>query len=321
MRGRAAVAERLAAEFARDVRAGLLAARKSIPSRWLWDEEGSRLFERICEVPEYYIPAAEREILAAHADEIAELAPRAASVFELGSGNAAKSRLVIEAMLRTRGRLGYVPVDISKAALDRTAARLGAEYTALDVEPLFGTYEDGVAHLAQPHERPRVILWLGSNVGNLDRREAASFLGSLRSAMREDDVLVVGIDLRKDRTTIERAYADSHGATARFNRNLLGRINRELGGHFELDRFRHRAVYFETQGVLEMHLVAEGAMRVPIDDLGIAVRIARGEAIHTEDCHKYSAAEIASFRRTAGLSLVRQWFDPQRLFSVNVFAP
>jgi dimethylhistidine N-methyltransferase len=247
--------------------------------------------------------------------------PAGTEVVELGSGDARKTRILLEAMLRRDGRLRYVPIDISTAALDAAARELRAEYPALEVVPVAAEYESALARLFAAADRPKLVLWLGSSIGNLGRAEAAAFLSRVRETLAPADRLLVGIDLRKDRGTLERAYDDSAGVTARFNRNLLVRVNRELGGGFDVAAFRHRAEYRDDVGRVEMHLVSERDVTVPIARLGLDVRFAEGEAIHTENCHKYSPAEIADLAKGARLALESHWLDSRALFSVNVLAP
>ncbi len=307
--------------FARDVRAGLLGYPKSLPCRYFYDAEGSRLFEAICELHEYYLTRAEREILAERGTELALRFPRGTTLVELGSGSAAKTQVLIEALLRCHGTLRYVPVDISGAMLRESAQALLAQYPALDIFAVAGEYQDGLEYLNAVAGRPKLILWLGSSIGNLERRDAATFLRHVRDHMHPGDRLLVGIDLRKDRDILLRAYDDASGVTARFNLNLLARINRELGGHFDLTRFRHRAAYDRPTGRIEMYLVSLGPQRVAIDDLGEEARFAADETIHTENSYKYSLAEIDSLAQDAGLSMEGQWFDAGRRFSLNLFAP
>jgi L-histidine N-alpha-methyltransferase len=309
------------AAFARDVRAGLLARPKRLPCWYFYDREGSRLFDLICELPEYYLTRAEREILADRAEDLAARFPAAITLVELGSGSAHKTRLLIEAFLRRHGSLRYVPIDICRPVLEASAGTLVEQYPELDVFAIAGEYHDGLRHLAGTGGHPRLILWLGSSIGNLDRPDAAAFLRRVRETMAPEDRLLVGVDLRKDRVVLEQAYADAQGVTARFNRNLLIRINRELGGRFEPERFEHRAVYDETIGRIEMYLVSGCAQRVRIEDLDLEVSFTAGEAIHTENSYKYALAEIAALAADAGLALERRWFDTGRRFSLNLFAP
>ena len=310
----------LLADFARDVSAGLLGSPKSLPCRYFYDAEGSRLFEAICELPEYYLTRGEREILVERAAELSARFATDVTLVELGSGSAAKTQILIEALLRRDGMLRYVPVDISREMLEESARALLARYLDLQIVAVAGEYRDGLPHLGLP-AGPRLILWLGSSIGNLERREAAAFLHQVRDAMRSEDRLLVGIDLRKDRDILVPAYDDAAGVTARFNLNLLARINRELGGRFDLTRFRHRAVYDEVDGRIEMYLVSTTAQRVTIEGLDLEVAFTGGEAIHTENSYKYSPGEIESLAEQSSLRTEAQWFDAGRRFSLNLFAP
>lgn len=310
------------AAFARDVAAGLGASPKRLPCRWFYDEEGSRLFEEICRQPEYYIPAAEREILQGRADEMLALAPPGATLYEFGSGSAEKTRLLLEAALRRDGSARYVPIDVSRSALELSAAALGADYPGLAIDPVAGEYARGIERLEADRRRgAKLVLWLGSNVGNLGRAEAARFLASVRAPLRRADRLLVGIDLRKDRAVLERAYDDAAGVTARFNLNLLARINRELGGRFDVGAFAHRAAYDEEAGRIQMFLVSRRAQRVRVEGLGLEVPFDAGETIHTEDSWKYSPEEIDLLARAARLVIERRWLDPASRFCEVLLAP
>lgn len=306
--------------FARDVRTGLTSRPKHLHCCYFYDAEGSLLFEEICDLPEYYLPRAEGVILQQHADEIVGRLPSPVTLIELGSGNAAKTRRLIDALLRRQPELCYVPVDICRAMLEESSRALLKEYPNLEVLAVAGEYHDGLRHLRGQVNHPKLILWLGSNVGNFHRPEAAEFLAKVRETMSIDDRLLVGIDLRKERRILEKAYDDSRGVTAQFNLNLLGRINRELDGRFDLDQFRHRAVYDEKAGRIEMCLDSTTRQQVAIGRLELVVSFEAGEPIHTENSYKYSPAEIEELACGAGLRLERQWFDPERRFSENLFA-
>jgi L-histidine N-alpha-methyltransferase len=300
-------ADKRRAHFARDVAAGLRAAPKRLPCCYFYDRLGSLLFEAICETPEYYLTRVESALLHAHADDIASLFQRGADLIELGSGAATKTRLIIEAFLRRGDRLRYVPLDICRTVLEDSSRELLAAYPKLEVLAIAGEYHEGLAYFAGSAPHPKLVLWLGSNIGNLERAAAARFLDRLRPTLGAQDRLLVGIDLRKDRETLEAAYDDAAGVTAAFNRNILVRINRELGGRFDLRGFRHRAVYNAEIGRIEMYMVSERSQRVAIDELGLEVAFAAGEAIHTENSYKYSEGEIAALLAAAGMSRERSW--------------
>jgi L-histidine N-alpha-methyltransferase len=309
------------ASFAAEVERGLTGVPKHIPCRFLYDERGSELFEAICEVPEYYITRAEREILEARADEVAERIPGRVTLVELGSGSSAKTRLLIEAFLRRQGTLRYLPVDISRSVLETSAVELLEDYRGLEIHAIAGEYQTGLHHVQAEMGPRKLIAWLGSNVGNLDRRGAQAFVRSIRDAMASGDRLLIGIDLRKDRRVLERAYDDLRGATARFSLNLLERVNRELGGRFDPEAFRHRAVYLADEGRVEITLVSRRDQRVAIDELDLEVAFAEGEAIHIENSIKYSPEEIEKLAVAAGMRIDARWLDAGERFSLNLFAP
>ncbi|MCY2958557.1 MAG: L-histidine N(alpha)-methyltransferase [Planctomycetota bacterium] len=308
-------------DLAREVRAGLTAARKQLPCRFFYDAAGSRIFEEICALEEYYLTRAEDEILARHAaDIVAAVAPTAVLV-ELGSGAATKTRRLLDAHRRRGGNPGFAMVDISSSALEGSARVLRAEFPALSVEGIAAEYEDGIDLLAAEKRTPWLVLWLGSNVGNLDRDAAGRFLGRVRARLGRDDRFLLGVDRRKEKSVLERAYDDASGVTARFNFNLFTRIDRELGGHFAGAAFRHIALYDEAAGRVEMHLESLVDQVVRVDALELDVRFARGERIHTEDSYKYSDAEVRELGRAAGFRVERTYTDSDARFLSVLFAP
>ncbi len=306
------------ARFTHAVRAGLLSSNKSLPCAYLYDRLGSALFAAICELPEYYPTRAETSILQAHAADIIGRFPPGTDLVELGSGNAAKTRLLIDAALRRHSALRYLPLDIEPTVLEAASLDLVRRYPGLEVCAVAAEYADALRHLDLRCGPARLVLWLGSNIGNLERGQAAAFLSQVRAALQPGDGLLVGIDLRKDRARLEAAYDDPCGVTAAFNRNLLARINRELGGRFDLRTFQHRAAYDADAGRVEMHLVSDRVQRVPIAQLNLEVAFAAGEPIHTESSYKYSVREIDELAAAAGLRWERSWPDAEELFTVNL---
>jgi L-histidine Nalpha-methyltransferase len=306
--------------FAEDVRAGLTANPRRLPCSYFYDAKGSILFEQICDLPEYYLTRTEREILRLAAPDLAAMLPDVPLLVELGSGSASKTRLLLEAFLANRDTLCFVPVDISPTILEESARALLNDYDRLDILGLVGEYERGLDWLRAHSGQARLILFLGSTVGNLTRTEAAAFLHRIGETMSADDRLLVGIDLLKDPEIIERAYNDAAGVTERFNLNILERINRELGGTFEPAQFRHLAYFNEVEGRIEMYLESRREQRVRIDDLDLEVSFAAGQRIHTEHSYKYTLAEIERLAQDAGLQLRHQWFDPNHWFSLNLFS-
>ena len=309
------------AEFAEDVAQGLASEPRRLSCRYFYDELGSQLFEQICDLPEYYVTRTERVILQERAPEIAALFPGETAMVELGSGSSAKTRILIEAFLHRHSSLRYVSIDISPTILEQSSTALLQEYPRLEVVAVAAEYAEGLRWLKTETGRPKLILWLGSNVGNLGRAEATQFLLRIRGAMSPGDRLLAGIDLRKERAVLERAYDDSQGVTARFNLNILSRINRELDADFDPSAFRHQAVWNEELGRVEMYLVSLREQSVRIGRLARVIRFASGEAIHTENSYKYSPEEIAALAHSAALGIERQWVDAQGRFSVNLLAP
>jgi dimethylhistidine N-methyltransferase len=312
------------AAFAEDVRRGLTSRRKFLPPKYFYDALGSKLFEAICLLPEYYLTRAEDEIFAARAADIAAAAAADGarlSLVELGSGSASKTRRLIEAVLARQSELLYVPVDISRAALEESAHALLDEYRGLRVAAYACDYDAALPRLrghAASGERA-LVLFLGSNVGNFDPAEARAFLRRLRQSLLPGDRLLVGADLRKDRATLEAAYDDAHGVTAAFNLNLLARINRELGADFNLRRFRHVAVYDEEAGRVEMHLESLRAQTVSVAALNLVVEFAEGERIHTENSYKYDLAGLLRLAEETGYASTNTWLDEEERFSSNLF--
>ena len=308
------------AEFASDVAAGLTAEPKHLSCRYFYDSEGSRLFAAICKLPEYYLTRAETEILQVHAHEIASPFPDDVTVIELGSGSAIKTRLLLEALLPGR-QVRYVPIDICRPVLEESAADLLQRFPTLEILAVAAEYHDGLRHLRSESDRPRMILWLGSNIGNFTREEASVFLRRIRNTMTPADRMLVGVDLRKDRAVLEAAYDDAAGVTAAFNLNLLSRINQELNGNFDLSTFQHQAIYNQDLGRIEMYLVSRRVQSVTIRRIGLTVAFAAGETIHTENSYKYSLAEINAVATAAGLHDQCFWQDAAGRFSLHLLAP
>jgi L-histidine Nalpha-methyltransferase len=304
--------------LADDVRAGLGASPKRLPPKYFYDALGSTLFEAICLLPEYYPTRAEHEILAASAGEIVAGVGSPVELVELGSGNAQKTRLLIEALLACQPELHYVPVDISSAALEASAQELLGTYPALRITAYASDYSGALEVLPRTDCR-RLALFLGSNIGNFDHPEALLFLLGLRAALRPGDALLLGADLKKSRAVLEAAYDDSLGVTAAFNLNVLARLDRELGADFDIRRFAHRAFYNEALERVEMHLVSLVEQTVHIRDLGLDVRFAEGETIHTENSYKYDLEGLTRLAEKAGFERTRTWLDGERRFSSSLF--
>jgi L-histidine N-alpha-methyltransferase len=290
--------------LAEDARRGLTSDPRTMPPKYFYDDRGSRLFEAITRLPEYYQTRAEREILKRHADEIvARIRPGV--LVEFGSGAADKTRTLLDAM-RTAGTLeGYAPLDVSREASERAAESLIRDYPQLRVEGLIGDFE-------RPHDLPfpgrrRLLAFLGSTIGNFERQRAVEFLAGAAAEMTRADGFLIGFDLVKDARTLERAYDDAAGVTAAFNLNLLRVLNRELGADFDPEGFRHRALYDSARERVEMHLESIRDQTVHIPAIDLLLHFAEGETIRTELSHKYTRASVESLLRRGGLRL-SEWF-------------
>ncbi|HYW69045.1 MAG TPA: L-histidine N(alpha)-methyltransferase [bacterium] len=305
--------------FAADVESGLRCCRKSLPCVYFYDDRGSRLFEDITALPEYYLTRAEAEIIARRSGDIAALAPDPVQVVELGSGTSVKTATLLETMLGVKERVVYVPVDVCEGVLEETSSTLREAMPGLAVHPLAARYEDGLAQLDREHGGV-LLLWLGSSIGNLTREHAAYFLAGLRAGLSQDDRFLLGVDLVKDAGVLEAAYDDRAGVTAEFNLNLLTRINRELGGDFDLSQFRHVAVWNAEEGRIEMYLESLREQTVSISALGTSVEFEAGERIHTEHSHKYTLEQIETLAASAGMRITDQWLDSRGLFSLNMLS-
>jgi dimethylhistidine N-methyltransferase len=311
-------------DFAADVRRGLTAPGKFLLPKYFYDELGSRLFDAVCLLPEYYLTRAEADIFARHAAEIVERARAGAqrlTLFELGSGSALKTRRIIDALLAAQAHLRYVPVDISPAVLEESASALLGDYEGLSVTAYAADYDTALPRLRESFEDGgrALVLFLGSNVGNFDRDGARGFLRRVRGVLRAGDVLLLGADLKKDAATLEAAYDDPLGVTAAFNLNLLARINRELAADFSLRDFRHVALYDGREGRVEMHLESARAQTVRIEALDLNVNFDAGERVHTENSYKYSLDELSALAADTGFEREHTWLDPDERFSSNLF--
>ncbi|HYG09862.1 MAG TPA: L-histidine N(alpha)-methyltransferase [Pyrinomonadaceae bacterium] len=313
------------AAFARDTSHGLSASAKQLFPKYFYDELGSELFDAICLLPEYYLTRAENEILARHAGEIvAAAAPDGAplSLLELGSGSAAKTRRIIEAVLKRQARLLYLPVDISASALEASARALLQSYPALRIEAYASDYDTALARLTGEREargERLLALFLGSNIGNFDRDGARQFLLALRGVLRDGDALLLGADLKKDRATLEAAYDDALGVTAAFNLNQLVRLNREFDADFDPRAFCHAAVYNEAVGRVEIYIESRRAQVVSLPKLDLRITFAEGERIHTENSYKYDREELDALAARTGFACTRSWTDAAGRFSSNLF--
>jgi dimethylhistidine N-methyltransferase len=317
-----------ARSFAEEVRRGLTADPKVLPSKYFYDDLGSRLFEAICCLPEYYLTRAEGEILRGYAgDIIRELIANSRQpirLIELGSGNAEKTRYLIEAAITGQDDLHYIPIDISAEALQSSFHGLVYQYPQLQITALAADYFaalDWMAAEGIPGGKSfsNVILFLGSNIGNFDPVESRAFLREIRQVLGPGDALLLGADLKKDADVLVPAYDDQLGVTAAFNRHLLVRINQELEADFDLSKFEHMAMYNAVESRVEMHLVSLEPQEVRIGALNLTLRFDWRESIHTENSYKFDVETLDQLGRDTGFSLHNTWYDRARRFSLNLF--
>src|SRR5262245_61878879 len=306
--------------FARDVAHGLAAPQKWLPPKYFYDERGSRLYEQICALPEYYPYWAEREILSTYAAQIhAEIGHLA--LVEFGCGSATKTRHLLAAYEWAGQPFRYCPVDISRATLWDTANRLLQEYTYAEIHAMHADFA-GQPEVIQTFQLERkAVAFFGSSLGNFTPAESVEFLQRMAAILGPDDVFLLGMDLKKSPAILLPAYDDAQGVTAAFNHNVLHRINRELRGQCNLQRYEQLALYNEAEGCIEMHLRSRQAQRVPIVKLDQVVSFGKDETIHTENSYKYSLDDIRDLGYQANLMLRRTWFDARRYFLLALFRP
>ena len=301
--------------MAADVRAGLTKPFKELSPRYFYDERGSELFEEITKLPEYYPTRAERRILQDHSSEICEAASGPATLIELGSGSAAKTRVFLDAMRGVGCLEAYAPVDISEWITRRTAEAIAAEYE-ITVHGLVCDFERDLERI--PLSGPRVIALLGGTIGNFEPAQRASFLARIANLLGEDDRFLLGTDLVKDRATLEAAYNDSAGVTAEFNKNVLAVLNAELGADFDLDTFEHVAFWDADNLWMDIRLRSLARQVVNIEALGMLVPFDRGEEMRTEISTKFSRDGLTGIYAEAGLELTQWWTDPEGLFALSL---
>jgi len=307
-------------DFAVEVRAALTKpVQRELPSKYLYDEVGSQLFETICVLPEYGLTRADARLLQRHAREIVAMLPSPCHVAELGSGSGKKTRWILEALSR-RGQTYYYPIEISPSALEACEKELGQ----IDMVSIVGyeqPYLEGLRAVAQRREEDDhlLVLFLGSTIGNFDRGAGDRFLAEVREILRSGDALLLGTDLVKDIPTQLLAYDDPAGVTRAFDLNLLARINRELGGNFDLAQFRHVARWSEGERRIEMHLESLERQDVSIAAAGLRLTLEAGETLWTESSHKYEADEVREMAERTGFTCAGQWIDEEWPFAQNLF--
>lgn len=302
-------------EDGKDVIKGLSQTPKTLPSHYFYDSYGSQLFEQICQLPEYYPTRTEAKILQQYSEEIAEVT-QMCELVELGSGSSTKTRFLLDAYQKLGSKLRYCPIDVSSSILKESALNLLNIYPNLEINGLIGTYEIALANLPPAEFKRRLVIFLGSTIGNLNPVQCDNFFALLTSSLTPGDYFLLGIDLQKPRPILEAAYNDSQGITAAFNLNILQHLNWRFNGNFNLALFEHQAFYNEVERQIEMHLLVKQNHSVYLDTLDFQVNFLAGETIRTEISRKFDLGEMKNYLEKQGLIPLKSWTDEQEWFGL-----
>ena len=303
------------ATFAEEIRNTLQYAKKSISPKFFYDEYGSKLFDEICLLPEYYPYNAETEILNKIEQKLLPYLSEEFHLVELGSGSSVKTRILIDVLLKSQKHLQYFPIDISEI-LDQSAKNLCKNYPNLSVTGVVDTFENGLDFIENYDNKPNLITFLGSSFGNFDNSDGITFLKKISSLMKSSDLFLIGLDLKKDQEILHNAYNDAQNITAKFNLNVLKRINAELGANFNLEKFEHHAIYNEEKGRVEMYLRSLSEQSVIVPKSELSINLLKDELIHTENSHKFSLNQIESLLLDTNLEKLEIWFDSRNYFAL-----
>ena len=302
-------------EFANDVLIGLSQSLKWLPSKYIYDRQGSRLFQEIMELPEYYLTRIEVKILESRKKQICkEIEDKEFNLIELGCGDGKKTKILLEQFLREDNQFHYFPIDISEDSIAEFINSLRDEFPGLKARGLVSDYFEGLYWLSAQNNRRNIVLFLGSNIGNFTPIKAGGFLSSLWKALNKDDLVLIGFDLKKDTDMMVKAYNDEEGITSAFNKNLLIRINRELKGNFDLDQFEFYATYDVVEGAIQSYLISKKKQEVFIGELKWLFSLKAQEPIHTESSYKYLVEEIEYMASKNNFEIVENFFDPNKYF-------
>lgn len=318
-------------EFGKDILTGLSndAFQKSTPSKYLYDDTGSELFEKITLQPEYYLTRTEIEILDSYAYKIVQDIQKEIVLIELGSGSSKKTKFLFNEILKKQNKLYYFPIDISFNYLTSVVSNLENSLTNVIVKGIPYEYIDGINHCnnilfendIEIKNISRLIVFLGSSIGNFEVDDARNFLKDVRLHITNDDFLLVGFDLIKDVSLIESAYNDTIGITSKFNLNLLNRINKELGGDFKIENFSHKAFFNQNKKRIEMHIVSDMDQQFFISSLNKKINFKKNETIHTENSYKYNQQDIERLIKRAGFSIEKEFFDKNNWYELVLLKP
>jgi L-histidine Nalpha-methyltransferase len=307
----------LTSPIAAEVYDGLMKRPKSLPPKLFYDATGSELFERITELPEYYLTRTERGILCDRATDIIAATGHDLKLIELGAGTASKTRLLIRAALNQQAKLDFYPIDVSRSALDEAVAHLNGDFPRLRVTPVVDDYSRGLGQLSRLPGR-KLLLYLGSSIGNFEPMQAGAMLRTMRSSMNPGDALLLGTDMVKSPDVLLPAYDDAQGVTAAFNKNILAHINRELDADFHRDNFSHLALWNPECSRMEMHLESTRPQIVHLRQLGIRVHFNKGERIHTENSYKFTQPIINAILEMSGFVREQTWMDDNGWFALHL---
>ena len=301
--------------FAEEIRNTLQQSKKSISPKFFYDAHGSKIFDEICSLPEYYPYTAETEILEKIEQKLLPHLSEEFHLVELGSGSSVKTRLLIDVLFKSQKHLQYFPIDISEI-LDKSAKNLCLDYENLTVTGVVDTFENGLDFIENFDDKPNLITFLGSSFGNFNKTEGMIFLKKINAIMKSDDLFLIGLDMKKNVDILHNAYNDNQNTTAKFNLNILKRINNELGGDFKLENFEHHAIYNEEKSRIEMYLRSLSDQSVKIQKSDLLITLSKDELIHTENSHKFSVSEIEYSLRDSNFEKLEIWFDSKNYFAL-----
>ena len=301
--------------FAEEIALTLKHQPRSISPKYFYDNLGSKLFDKICKLPEYYPYNCESSILKKIAKNLKPYLTNDVRLVELGSGSSTKTRLLINALLKNQGYVEYFPIDISDVLIE-SAKKLCNDYKTLQVTGIIDTYENGLDFIEHYDDKPNLITFLGSSFGNFNEEDGNNFLKKIHDLMKSTDYFLIGLDMKKNNDILFKAYNDTKDLTAKFNLNVLERINKELDANFEISKFAHKAYYNESKGRIEMYLRSLSDQTVTIPKAGISIQLSENELIHTENSHKFTISQIDSMFEEVGLDIVQIWFDTKKYFGL-----
>ncbi len=307
-------------EFNRDVLLGLSNSNKSLPCKYIYDEEGSRLFKKITELPEYYLTRSELQIFSENGDFFGSLFRNLiCNIVEFGVGDGQKTKILLRHLKKNKITFRYYPVDISSSAMDDLISALKSDFNDLESTGLVADYSCDLTCLKNMKTGTNLVLFLGSNVGNMDFSSSITFLKNIRRSLNIGDYLLIGFDLKKDPILLQNAYNDSQGISEKFNKNLLNRINKELGGNFDLSLFDYLSIYDKKEGAIISKLISKKQQKVKINSLNKVFSFAKGEAILTESSYKYNQNDIFYISQKSGFSIIENLYDEKHFFTNSLW--